>query len=144
MQNTVVNTAKPKTAIHVVAAIIRDPQDQNKIFITQRKAGQHLQFCWEFPGGKLEKGELRIDGLQRELKEEVGIEIESATPYMTVTHQYDDKEVFLDVWNVEKYSGLIHGKEGQKVNWVAIGELDRYTFPEADRPIIYTLQRSQA
>jgi len=74
MQNTVVNTAKPKTAIHVVAAIIRARQDQNKIFITQRKAGQHLQFCWEFPGGKLEKGELRIDGLQRELKEEVGIE----------------------------------------------------------------------
>ena len=72
------------------------------------------------PGGKLEPGEERLAGLRRELGEEIGVELVSARPLITVNHRYPDLLVQLDVWRVEAWRGLAYGKEGQAVEWVHI------------------------
>jgi 8-oxo-dGTP diphosphatase len=128
MQSTVVNS----DFIHVVAGLIRHPEDPNKIFLSRRQAGQHLENLWEFPGGKLEPGESRFHALKRELEEENGIQVVSALPFRSVKHRYDDKRVYLDVWEVKHYRGAPHGREGQETTWQSIDNLFELDFPDAD------------
>ena len=133
------NTAASKSFIHVVAGIIRHPKNQHKLFITRRQQGQHLENLWEFPGGKLEPNESRFHALRRELEEENGIQVTSALPFFCVLHEYPDKNIFLDVWEVKSYLGKAHGREGQQARWVKQTELDELDFPAADIPIIKAL-----
>jgi len=123
----------------VVAGIIRDPERPSRIFFTQRKKGQHLADLWEFPGGKLEQGESRFEGVKRELEEEAVIQVLAARPFQSITHAYREKTVFLDVWEVIQYSGRAHGREGQQYRWLSLAELDQYHFPEADYPVLKAL-----
>lgn len=90
---------------------------------------------WEFPGGKLESRERPIDGLARELAEELGIHIESATPLITVRHQYPKNIVELLVFEVRAWRGDAHGREGQHIEWVAASSLASRQFPEANLPV---------
>jgi 8-oxo-dGTP diphosphatase len=133
----------PSTAadgfIHVVAAVIRDPDNPNRIYITQRQRGQHLEDLWEFPGGKLEASESRFQGLKRELQEEIGIEVFAALPIMSVRHRYPDKSVFLDVWEIRAYDGEPKGCEGQEGRWIDLDKLEFEQFPEADWPVLQAL-----
>jgi 8-oxo-dGTP diphosphatase len=125
--------------IHVVAAILRHPDESDKIFITQRKSGQHLENLWEFPGGKVENGEPPFHALKRELFEEVGIQVYSAQPFQSVHHRYPDKSILLDVWQIKAYSGQPHGRENQNCQWASISDLHNYEFPEADIPVLKAL-----
>lgn len=125
---------------YVVAGLIRDPENPQKIFITRRKQGQHLENFWEFPGGKVERGESRFHALRRELKEEVGIEVVSAIPFHSVFHRYEDKKIHLDVWQVKNYQGQAHGREGQETNWISLDQVNELSFPEADIPVLKALR----
>lgn len=125
--------------IHVVAGIIRHPEDLSKIFITRRKKGQHLENLWEFPGGKVEAGESRFHALKRELAEETGIQVNSAIPYQSIYHRYKEKKIFLDVWEVKNYRGQAHGFEGQEACWLSLNEVSEYSFPDADTPVLKAL-----
>jgi 8-oxo-dGTP diphosphatase len=91
---------------------------------------------WEFPGGKLEPGETIESALRRELREEVGINVISTRPLIRVHHDYPDRNVLLDVWRVERFSGTAAGHEGQPLRWVLPGQLSRYRFPAANTPIV--------
>lgn len=126
------STAAKSDFIHVVAGIIRHPEDSNKIFLSRRQAGQHLENLWEFPGGKLEPGESRFHGLKRELEEENGIQVMSAVPFQSVKHCYVDKKVYLDVWEIKHYRGDPHGREGQQTIWQSVDKLSELQFPDAD------------
>jgi 8-oxo-dGTP diphosphatase len=136
MLNTEVKVPAP---IHVVAGVIRHPENSSRLFFTRRQKGQHLQNLWEFPGGKVESGESRFQALQRELKEETGIQVHSAIPFQSLVHHYEDKTIFLDVWEVKRFSGRAHGREGQEAAWVNLDELYLYKFPDADLPILKLL-----
>ncbi|MBD1553272.1 Nudix family hydrolase, partial [Pseudomonas typographi] len=120
--------------IHVVAAVIRG-QD-GRLLIARRADTQHQGGLWEFPGGKLEPGEAPRDGLARELMEELGIRVQHARPLITVHHDYPDKHVLLDVWEVTAFSGEPQGAEGQPLAWVLPKALRDYDFPAANAPII--------
>ncbi|UFH48523.1 Nudix family hydrolase [Pseudomonas sp. KNUC1026] len=120
--------------IHVVAAVIRG--EDGRILIARRSDAQHQGGLWEFPGGKLEAGEVPRDGLARELREELGIEVVEARPLITIPHDYPDKQVLLDVWEVTAFSGQPHGVEGQPLAWVSPRALGDYDFPAANEPII--------
>lgn len=124
--------------IHVIAAVIRDAQ--NRILIAKRPDHAHQGGLWEFPGGKVEDGETRRDGLGRELLEELGITVTQARPLLDIRHDYPDKSVRLDVWLVTGFDGEAHGAEGQPVRWVAAAELDEYQFPAANAPIVRAAQ----
>ncbi len=115
------------------AVIVRD---DGQILIAERPAHLHQGGLWEFPGGKLEPGESARQALQRELREEIGIEVGSARPLIRVPFDYGDRRVLLDVWRVDAFSGRAHGCEGQPIRWVLPDELAAFTFPAANRPIV--------
>ena len=130
--------------IHVVAAVIVSA-DQQQIFISRRADHLHQGGFWEFPGGKVEADESPKSALARELFEELDIRIETAHPYMQVEHDYPDKQVFLDIWQVNSFTGTARGKEGQECRWVSLQELlieqpERlFHFPAANQPILERL-----
>jgi 8-oxo-dGTP diphosphatase len=123
--------------IHVVAAAIFNPRGQ--VLIAKRAAQAHQGGLWEFPGGKLEPGEAPREALARELLEELGILPTRCRRLITVRHAYTDKKVFLDVWRVNAYTGMVQGREGQPLAWVLPTDLPRYDFPAANVPIIVAL-----
>jgi mutator protein MutT len=125
--------------IKVVAAAVIDAQ--GRVLIAQRPAGKHLAGCWEFPGGKLERGEGRREALARELHEELGITITGAPrPLIRLEHSYPDKHVHLDIWVVRQYQGEAQGLEGQALRWVTPEELETVELLPADGPIVAALR----
>lgn len=120
--------------IHVAAAVIRAAD--GRILIARRAADQHQGGLWEFPGGKVEPGETVQAALARELEEELGIRPTAARPLIQVHHDYPDKQVLLDVWEVSAFVGEPHGAEGQPLAWVGTRQLTEYRFPAANRPIV--------
>lgn len=119
--------------ILVVAAVIRR---EGRILIAQRPRDKHMGGLWEFPGGKVEPGEPPRQALVRELGEELGIAPADCAPLIRISHDYPDKAVCLDVWEVTAFSGEPHGREGQAVRWVTPEELPGFDFPAANRPIV--------
>jgi 8-oxo-dGTP diphosphatase len=122
------------TLLPVAAAVIVGPD--GRILISRRHDHLHQGGLWEFPGGKLEPGEDARQALQRELHEELGIEVRQARPLIRVRHDYGERSVLLDVWRVEAFAGTPHGREGQPLAWVAADELPGYDFPAANQPIL--------
>ncbi|WP_415753441.1 Nudix family hydrolase [Pseudomonas leptonychotis] len=120
--------------IHVAAAVIRGKDGQ--ILIAKRCDDKHQGGLWEFPGGKVEDGETAQAALARELEEELGILVTTARPLIQVRHDYPDKHVLLDVWDVSAFTGEPHGAEGQPLAWVSAKQLSEYEFPAANRPIV--------
>lgn len=120
--------------VHVAAAVIRGAD--GRVLIAKRPEEKHQGGLWEFPGGKVEDGEAVEAALARELEEELGIRVEAARPLIQIHHDYPDKQVLLDVWEVTAFSGEPHGAEGQPLAWVESRDLPDYAFPAANQPII--------
>ena len=126
----------PGGYIHVVAAVIWQPGSSDRFLISKRQTGKHLQDYWELPGGKIESGESRRQALDRELREEIDIVPVKARAFQQVRHQYKDRNILLDVWEVTSFKGNVVAREGQEVKWVAVDQLAKYRFPAADLPIL--------
>jgi len=129
--------------VHVAVAVI---ERGDEVLIAHRPEHVHQGGLWEFPGGKVESGETVQQALQRELHEELDIEIDlhnGIQPLLRIRHDYADKSVLLDVWRVTKFSGKARGVEGQPVKWVGKHLLTTYDFPEANKPIIFAIKLPQ-
>ncbi len=124
--------------IHVVAGVIYD--SQRHILLARRPEHLHQGGLWEFPGGKVDAGELIIPALRRELNEELGITLTRSQPLIQVHQDYGDKQVWLDVHEVLAYSGNPHGREGQAVQWVNRDALSQHQFPAANLPVVRSLE----
>jgi mutator protein MutT len=124
--------------IHVVAGVVIDAS--GRVLIAQRPPGKHLAGRWEFPGGKLEHGEPRAAGLERELREEIGIIVEQPRPLMRLRHTYPYGQVLLDVWVVRRYRGVPQGLDGQALRWCGRAALATADLLPADQPIIGALR----
>lgn len=124
--------------VHVAVGVIYN-SDKSEVLISKRSDNQHLAGFWEFPGGKVESGEDVQTALARELLEEVGIVVEQAKRLKTIKHNYSDKNVLLDVWCINDWSGKVVSRENQKVEWVPTEQLNSYTFPEANKYIISSI-----
>jgi 8-oxo-dGTP diphosphatase len=123
--------------VQVVAAVLRDAG--GRVLITQRPAGKHMGGYWEFPGGKIAPGESREQALRRELAEELGVALRRCHPLLQLRHDYPDRSVELDVFEVDEYGGEPRGLEAQALKWVAAEELGGQALLPADRPIIEVL-----
>ena len=122
--------------LFVVAGICR--QDNN-VLLSQRPRGKHLAGTWEFPGGKVETGEPPEEALARELYEELGITVCSATPYTFAWHRYPERTVLLLFYEVS-FSGVPSPREDNPCRWVPSAELDQIEIPAADQPLVAKLQ----
>jgi len=121
-----------------VAAAVIDARGQ--VLIAQRPPGKALAGMWEFPGGKVESGETRLHALQRELKEEIGIVIDTPRPLLRLRHRYSFGDVLLDVWIVRRYRGEPRSLDGQALRWCSRSSLQSAGLLPADRPIIGALR----
>ncbi len=121
--------------IQVCAAVI--VQDQ-KVFIAQRKKDSHQGGLWEFPGGKLEKGETPHECLKRELLEELSVKAEIGSFIGASTYEYPEKSICLSAYFVSIKDKPVL-KEHEALAWVFYSELLNYPLAPADRPIAKAL-----
>lgn len=126
--------------IHVVAGVLTDAR--GRILLARRTAGRDLAGAWEFPGGKVEKGETPFQALDRELHEELGIRIHAIEPLIAVPQQYHAKRIVLDVYRVSKFAGKPRGLEHQALAWSPPEKLHTYPMPPADRPVVAALTQA--
>ncbi|MGI0105194.1 (deoxy)nucleoside triphosphate pyrophosphohydrolase [Salinimicrobium sp. WS361] len=120
--------------IIVTCAIIE--QDQ-KVLCAQRSQNMALPLKWEFPGGKVEKGEDLEDCLKREIEEELGVEIEIKERLPSNIHIYsDEKSIKLIPFRCSLQTFEINLKEHLKIEWVSSSELTQFDWAKADIPIV--------
>ncbi len=124
------------SVIQVVAAIIIKDQ---QVLIARRPLDKHQGGYWEFPGGKIDGNELPEQALQREINEELDINITAPSIFTKVDFDYPEKRVQLYFYKVSQFSGEPKGMEGQPIKWVALNELMEYEFPQANRPVVELL-----
>jgi 8-oxo-dGTP diphosphatase len=123
--------------VHVAVGVVKNTRGE--ILLSKRAKHLHQGGLWEFPGGKVEQDESVFDALVREFQEEVNIIITQAEPFMTINHDYGDKQVLLDVWTSTHFTGEARSNEDQLITWVAPAELNDYEFPKANQAIIEKL-----
>jgi len=121
----------------VVAAIV---EREGKILACQRRAGGPHPLKWEFPGGKVEPGEERIGALERELREELGIEARVGEEVARYQYSYPGKNpILLVFFSVDEYSGTLENRVFERVLWVDRHDLEAYDFLEGDAEIVRLL-----
>ena len=107
------------------------------ILIAQRKHGKSLEYKWEFPGSKLEKGETLEECLKREMMEEMQLEVFVREPFITSSYTYDFGTIVLhSFWATCKSQDIPVVLEHEQYRWVAPKDLPQYDFAPADKPII--------
>jgi 8-oxo-dGTP diphosphatase len=113
-----------------------------KLLITQRHTGAHLGGLWEFPGGKREGNETFEECLARELREELGIEVEVGEVLESLTHTYPEKTVALKFFRCRWKQNEPRAIDCLDLKWVTAAELRNYEFPAADARLLEMLQSS--
>jgi A/G-specific adenine glycosylase len=119
-------------------AVIRNAQGQ--ILIDRRPAKGLLGGLWEFPGGKIEPNETVEACIQREILEELAIEIEVGEHLITIDHAYTHFRVTLIVHYCRHLKGEPQPIECDEVRWVTLEDIDQFPFPKANSQIIAALR----
>ena len=120
----------------VVRAAIAIIWDGERVLTGRRPANVHLAGMREFPGGKIEPGESAAECVVREVREEVGVEIEIVGERPTVAYDYPDRRVVLYPFDARIVSGTPPGS----VTWLALGDLAEDEFPPATGPLLAALR----
>ncbi|MFV0431047.1 MAG: 8-oxo-dGTP diphosphatase MutT [Alphaproteobacteria bacterium] len=130
-----------KPVVYVAAGIMVN--EAGKILVAQRPKGKSMAGFWEFPGGKIEAGEVPEQALIREFKEELGVDIalEGMDAVSFVSYDYDKFHLFMPVWAIYQWKGELKGCEGQALKWIEPSELDNLPMPPADVPMLATFKR---
>ncbi|MCW5682133.1 MAG: 8-oxo-dGTP diphosphatase MutT [Xanthobacteraceae bacterium] len=109
-----------------------------RVLIARRPANKEMAGLWEFPGGKVDDGERLEQTLIRELKEELGIEVQEAclAPLTFASHTYPQFQLLMPLWICRRWEGEPKAMEGQDLAWVNVRRLRDYPMPPADEPLI--------
>ncbi|GAB4450686.1 MAG: A/G-specific adenine glycosylase [Anaerolineae bacterium] len=127
---------KPLPHYHVTAAVIRR---DGLVLIAQRPPEGMLGGMWEFPGGKQEPGESLPQCLRREIREELGVEIEVGEPVTVVKHSYTHFKITLHAFACRLVSGTPQRLGVADWRWITPAQFDDFAFPRTDRQIIDAL-----
>jgi 8-oxo-dGTP diphosphatase len=111
-----------------------------RLLITGRSKAKIMREMWEFPGGKLGRGESSKDALRRELTEELGIEIRSCDHFYSVEHDYPEMHVVIDFYLVRDWQGTPRGLEGQALQWLRPSDVSPGLLLPADEPVLELLK----
>ena len=129
-----------KNLVIVASIAIIDANDQ--ILIAKRPNKKHLSGFWEFPGGKVEKGESPENALVREVKEELNIDINNKciAPLTFSEFNYENFHLLLLLYVCRRWEGEPMSMEKNQIKWVRASTLRQYKMPPADDSLIYSLQ----
>lgn len=108
-------TAARESILDVAAGILI--RKDGRVLMAERPADTAWAGYWEFPGGKIEPGETPDTALTREVREELGIEPDSAHHWITRHHAYPDCHVRLHIFRIYRWQGEPRGREGQQISW---------------------------
>ena len=109
-----------------------------RVLIGERPAGKMMAGLWEFPGGKVEKGERPEDTLMRELHEELGITVSEAclAPLTFASYAYPEFHLLMPLYVCRRWEGTVRALEHPRIAWVRANRLREYPMPPADEPLI--------
>ena len=132
------SSSLPMVLVVAVALIDVD----GRVLIAQRPQGKQLAGLWEFPGGKVEPGERPEAALIRELREELGIEVNEAclAPFVFASHAYDSFHLLMPLYLCRRWSGTVVAREHDALAWVKPNRLSDYPMPPADAPLVAWLR----
>ena len=119
--------------INVVCGIIFN--SEGKIFIARRKPDKSLGGFWEFPGGKIEKGETGKTSLSRELNEELDMQVEVGEFLIENSHDYGSFRIKLTAYKCEFVEATMKLVDHDQYKWVLPEELLSFELAPADIPI---------
>lgn len=119
-------------SIKVVAAVIIN---NKKVFATQRGYGEYKD-RWEFPGGKIEKGETPEDALKREILEELETKIEVKEKLKTIEYDYPTFHISMDCYLCSILDGKLILKEHEASSWLSKQELYSVNWLDADLEVL--------
>ena len=125
--------------IEVVAGVLYN--QRGEFLLSSRPAGKAYAGYWEFAGGKVESGESPLAALQREFAEELGITVNSATPWISKTHRYEHAHVHLQFYRIaaDQWQGQLTAREQQSWSWQQPGYLTVTPILPANAPILAAL-----
>ena len=124
----------------VVACALVD--EDGRVLLTKRPEGRDMAGLWEFPGGKVEMGEMPEDALARELNEELGIDVSQhcLAPFTFASHTYRSFHLLMPLWVCRNWQGEVEAKEGQELAWVRPNRMNNFAMPPADLPVVALLR----
>ncbi len=130
--------------IWVVAAALVDTG--GRVLVQRRPPGKSLAGLWEFPGGKIEGGELPEAALARELHEELGVVVEPSAlyPCSFASAPIDHGHLVMLLYLCRRWSGVPVAYEATALDWCLPSELRRLSMPPADLPLIDALESALA
>ena len=129
------------TLLLVVAVAMIDAE--GRVLVQQRPEGKPMAGLWEFPGGKIEHGELPEAALIREIEEELGVELARASlsPAIFASEGLGARHLLLLLYLVREWRGEPEARHASALQWLKPGELRGLPMPPADEPLIALLER---
>lgn len=124
--------------IEVVAALITEGE---KFLICQRPANKARGLKWEFAGGKIEAGESPAEALERECREELGIEIKTGALFGKTVYGYPDVTISLSLYRAEIKYGSPELREHAALKWITADEIPDYQFCAADYKLLAEIKK---
>lgn len=128
---------KHDAPIEVVVAVIRH---EGKVLVTRRLEGTHLGGHWEFPGGKVRRGESMEAALIREIREEIGVRIKVGSLIDEEIYDYADRTVHLHFFDAHIVKGTPRLLGVADLAWSFPSDLDRYSLPPANANVVAKLR----
>lgn len=125
--------------IVVAAALVNG---EGRVLLQQRAPGRHMAGLWEFPGGKVDSGELPEAAIARELWEELGISVEgdALVPACFASAPLLDRHLLLLLYICRAWGGEPQALDASALKWLRPAEMKAEEMPPADRPLIGLLE----
>jgi len=121
----------------VTAAVVSD--GSGRILAARRAPGQRLAGKWEFPGGKIEPDEEPRACLEREIREELGVEIRAGELVAESRYDYEHARIALEAYHAELVSGDFTLSVHDRIAWIERESLGDFDFAPADLPVVEAL-----
>ena len=131
-----------KKQVHVVAAVIS--RGSGELLCALRSAEMTQPHLWEFPGGKIEKGESKEEALIREIEEELNCTIAVHHQVEDTTYEYEQVIVRLETFHAMIIAGTPSNREHEEFRWVPIERLHELQWAPADIPAVERLQKERS
>jgi len=141
LQTTLPMTESKSPLPHKVIGVAVIWNQAGQVLIDRRPQEGLLGGMWEFPGGKIELGETIEACIQREIQEELAIDVAVGDRLTTVEHAYTHFRITLNVFHCRHLRGTPQPLASDEIRWVNLNQLDQYPFPRANVAIIKALKQ---